>query len=641
MMHHRARTCLHCLAVLPSVTLGATVIAAPPSRPRVEVNPDRSSAALITGSGDHLNALIAGGGATAKIELYPIPAPVGSYPAGTQINDVFHNRPSPLGLRPYNEIAFPPGLLPSGRRIWAEILYSGWDPDGNDILDGTGLCEAGTCTEGRFGDTCVAHADCDRPTMGVGQVYVNKVGMLDADVDGDGDTSDDGNQADITFAFVSCPSSDAAGNAHCAATFGTPDSRCFEPGSVYGCPYAFCCEPLSFSPSNPRPDNICAGVSCNAACDTYSPSFTGCFATAQSPQVFHDSGTKRFGGTLVLDVPVGAIGRYYLDLDLDATFMGDSGSPPNIIPLVEVSGLSVLISQPAAPVYRTRAARSLPITAEYAPEVPQSPSTGIQVRMIDLQSPTPPNPPCCDPPDFGAYESATCTAAGELNGCIRWVGPAFTVFEQQGDPAKGVFTGARLQCTPYYANWLDAGLVDVFGSEIVPSSTYEWTVFDSSCAGNEVGCTAASVPVVFRTARWGDVATPQNPPAISSQPDGLDVVAMVNAFRNVFGALSKTSAQTQPDAIELNADVNALDIVGVVDAFRGLAYPFSGPCPCPSTVACNVTPCALPSACSGGLCVRTCTEGANADLPCVTSSHCPGGSCPSSGYCRDRCGRCQ
>ncbi|MEK7755757.1 MAG: hypothetical protein AAB385_00930, partial [Planctomycetota bacterium] len=98
-----------------------------------------------------------------------------------------------------------------------------------------------------------------------------------------------------------------------------------------------------------------------------------------------------------------------------------------------------------------------------------------------------------------------------------------------------------------------------------------------------------------------------------------------------------------------NANVNALDIVAVVDAVRGLKYAFSGPCVCPSTVTCGSTtppagtPCTGPTQCAGlgagSMCVKTCTGGANMGDPCINNSHCPLSAC-GAGFCRDRCGRC-
>ena len=146
------------------------------------------------------------------------------------------------------------------------------------------------------------------------------------------------------------------------------------------------------------------------------------------------------------------------------------------------------------------------------------------------------------------------------------------------------------------------------------------------------------------TRRFGDVAPVfQDPsPAPLSQPNSLDVTQLVNTFKHVSGF--KWHAQLQPNLLELNADLNALDIVTGVDAVRQFAYGFGGPCPCPSSVPCAVV-CSTAASCittygGAATCVKTCTGGDNAGDPCINTTHCPGGAC-GAGTCRDRCGRCE
>jgi hypothetical protein len=298
--------------------------------------------------------------------------------------------------------------------------------------------------------------------------------------------------------------------------------------------------------------------------------------------------------------------------------------------------------------------------------------TAIRVDLVELQSPLPPNAPQYPAQDFSAYEFApTCTDPG---GCVRWVGPAGTFLESQDVPSRGSFQAARLQCTPYYRDWSSLGLIYVVGPDVVPSSKYDIRQFAQSCTGVESACTAVSAPLRVSTGRSGDVSAPfQSAAPPLTQPNALDVTALVNKFRNLAtGVLSKPLAQMQPNLPDLNADVNALDVVAVVDAFRGFAYPFSGPCVCPSTVPCNTTACSGASACTGlygagATCVKTCTTGpntgapcnnhlhcgqcvggANAGVPCdangdCASNSCSTGICPTGtnpGFCRDRCGRC-
>jgi hypothetical protein len=183
--------------------------------------------------------------------------------------------------------------------------------------------------------------------------------------------------------------------------------------------------------------------------------------------------------------------------------------------------------------------------------------------------------------------------------------------------------------------------------------------------------------VTITTRRAGDIATPfQGAPPLT-QPNAIDVTNAVNKFRNLAGSPPKVISQVQPNFPDPNADINAIDIVTVVDNQRGFGYTYSGPCVCPSTVPCNVTACAGASACTGlygagATCIKTCTTGPRTGQPCnnnlncgaciggpltgngaagipcdantdCASNNCGVGTCPTGatpGFCRDRCGRC-
>jgi hypothetical protein len=184
----------------------------------------------------------------------------------------------------------------------------------------------------------------------------------------------------------------------------------------------------------------------------------------------------------------------------------------------------------------------------------------------------------------------------------------------------------------------------VVGAEIVPSSEYSVQTYGASCKGEEANCTNVSAAVTMYTRRVADVEVLFNPPGTTLQPDGIDIAQMVNKFKSVPGALPKATAQLQPNLPELNADINALDIVHAVHAFVLIPYPFRGPCPCPSTVTCGSLACSTPTPCATAfgpeaLCVKTCTGGANAGDPCISDTHCPESTC-GAGSCRDHCGRC-
>jgi hypothetical protein len=305
-------------------------------------------------------------------------------------------------------------------------------------------------------------------------------------------------------------------------------------------------------------------------------------------------------------------------------------------------------------------------TVGFAPPTTAGPGGGVSVALrvnpMEMQNPQPPNTPPFTAPDYGTYEVGTCTAPDEMGGCARWVGEPAWFLEAQDSPAIGKYRAARLQCTPFWYDWSLEGTVHVLGAEVNPSSTYDAAFIDVSCA-DTLDESCFSDPLVIRTARWGDISALYNPPSTTTQPDALDVGDLVTAFKHLPGALKKVMAQLQPNRPEPLTDVDGRDILGCVDAFKGFAYPYSGPCPCPSLVTCDLTPCA--SGCSGGMCVKTCiggvndgdeciagrhcrpcVGGTNDGVPCTSDAGCPGGgTCPAGGtcgggFCRDSCGRC-
>jgi len=309
--------------------------------------------------------------------------------------------------------------------------------------------------------------------------------------------------------------------------------------------------------------------------------------------------------------------------------------------------------------------------------------TALRVQLTSLNHPDPigDNYVAQPPREFYGFEPGLCCS--ESDGCIRWVGKPGTFMEAEGPPASGPpFRAARLQCAPFYHTWGAEGAIEpvhVFGAEITPSSVYQIQTFAASCTGQESTCTNVSCPARFTTARWADVWPPYNPRVTKtvSQPSALDLVVIVNKFKNVAGAPFKRIAQLQPNLVEPNADVGALDIVAAVDAVKLLPYPYSGPCPCPSLATCggfacpseptvctaakicvdganHGADCTIADTCTGGVCtpsdqlglgpgstcVKTCSGGDNDGEPCINNSHCPGGESCGNGYCRDRCGRC-
>lgn len=173
-------------------------------------------------------------------------------------------------------------------------------------------------------------------------------------------------------------------------------------------------------------------------------------------------------------------------------------------------------------------------------------SAAVRVTLADL------------PPPFDGF-----------NGQSRWVGPPQVKFETGvGTP----YTVAELQCTPHYRDWGPDGLIHVYGSEIIPGAAYSVEVLQ--CEG--APSTAGGGMLNLQTAKWGDVTAPYDPEG--GQPNALDIVGMIDRFKAVAGAPASIDVDLYPDLPDQSVD--ALDIVLGIDAYKGTAYPLTGPGDC-------------------------------------------------------------
>lgn len=204
-----------------------------------------------------------------------------------------------------------------------------------------------------------------------------------------------------------------------------------------------------------------------------------------------------------------------------------------------------------------------------------------------------------------------------LNGRTMWVGAPQAVCEHsaQGtdvEPAdcillpeapSATYWAANLQCTPFYTNWqgtctggaclgginLGAGcstdadckaVVHVSGSGIVPSGAYDVQIVDEGCSASHEG--NYSVPLTLNTSRWGDLVSDCfvdycGPP--NDITDFIDIMAVVDKFKNLPGAPSKARADLAPGTT--NRIIDFIDIGVIVEAFRNFPYTFPGPGECP------------------------------------------------------------
>ncbi|MBI3835972.1 MAG: hypothetical protein HY287_16725 [Planctomycetes bacterium] len=197
-------------------------------------------------------------------------------------------------------------------------------------------------------------------------------------------------------------------------------------------------------------------------------------------------------------------------------------------------------------------------------------SMAIRVRLVSLHHPNPPNLPQYPSPDFTAFE-----------GQDRWVGPPSPRPESDSSPTT--FMAAKLQCTPYFTDWSAIGTVHVYGSEIVPSSTYQVQAIDDSCTSGLGSESSYSTSLSLLTARWGDVTAPYQTPSPDglSQPNVSDIATVVDKFKDSPAAGAKAQVQLQPNSPDPATSVNISDVASTVDAFKQLAYPYPGPQVCP------------------------------------------------------------
>ena len=199
-------------------------------------------------------------------------------------------------------------------------------------------------------------------------------------------------------------------------------------------------------------------------------------------------------------------------------------------------------------------------------------SVALQVTLTSLHHVSPP------------YTGGASIPFTAFEGQVRYVGPPQQFVES--DSGGVPFWTAALQCTPHYQLWTGFGmdLLHVRGTEVVPSSEYHVRVLSIGCTGREEGCAFASEPVRIKTARWGDVADPKNPPDASVQPDITDVSRLIDKFRNLPTAQRKAEALLAGEAgnpfgvitpTVLGVDFGFGHMSACVDAYRGAPYPYT------------------------------------------------------------------
>lgn len=194
----------------------------------------------------------------------------------------------------------------------------------------------------------------------------------------------------------------------------------------------------------------------------------------------------------------------------------------------------------------------------------------IRVRLESLHHPTNPPP---GTPDFSGLE-----------GEYRYVNSFGGTLVCPDAVAHGTsYACAQLGCQPEYRDWagdLGGVFLHVTGDAVVPSSSYQVSIIDSSCGAAPAAdtCFAGSPEVVIPTARWGDLAGSGGGP-----PDTgvgiIDLGNIVDKLKDLPTALPEHRLWLKSPNV-LTEPINIIDVGMCVDAIKSFPYPL-GIAACP------------------------------------------------------------
>ncbi len=204
------------------------------------------------------------------------------------------------------------------------------------------------------------------------------------------------------------------------------------------------------------------------------------------------------------------------------------------------------------------------------------------------------------------------------NGRTLWVGPPRSYREEDSSDPTRRFTGAALQCEPYFQDWSTISELHVYGAEMVPGSRYQVHAIDSDCLPMIGTSFDFGAPLAASTSIWADMLAPFFSGPDDIQPDFKDISGIVAKFLGDPAAPIKAATQMQPNIVNPTRPVDFKDIASAVASFLGSAFSDSlgitGPCECPSTVTCGTVACVTDNECGNGFCIDD--------------------------FCTDSCGRC-
>lgn len=262
-------------------------------RPGITRPVGSQAASLVTDPNGRLRSVIAGNPPTMRIRLTPVPSQgTGSYPPGSYISgQTLH-------------------ATPGAFRAFFNIQLEDWDPLANGPL--LHVWQAKVDGTGCFGENAVP------PQSG----------------------------CDIVPPVQTCPSANAAGHAACATAFGETGTLCTNVPPLQ-CNWGFT--------NRTRADWVHKAEEPNVLADWNLISLLVFGLTTAPGSGSTDGGLLYYGGTLALDIPACAIGRYTIPFVASETFAADAAEPlNNNIPFLELVAAVVEIA-PLPPECQTNA----------------------------------------------------------------------------------------------------------------------------------------------------------------------------------------------------------------------------------------------------------------------------------------------
>jgi hypothetical protein len=168
-------------------------------------------------------------------------------------------------------------------------------------------------------------------------------------------------------------------------------------------------------------------------------------------------------------------------------------------------------------------------------------------------------------------------------GRVMWVGQPIDVSEIAGklDSTPPTFKLAQLQCDPFFADWTTYGVVYVRSESLVPRGLYDiQVIYQEGCVLTNAQDYSDPLPVTL--SKWGDTVGGNNAASPQGTVDFNDISSVVDKFKNVGTAPSKSRTDVAPSLPDRIVDF--VDIPSIVDGFKGRPYPYPGPPvtdPCP------------------------------------------------------------